>query len=494
MGSTLDILIADSLTAMPMLGLAILGCVLCVIQILTSRPQISLAASLVGLVTLGILGLNSFYSGVSTELFGNSVAWDSLGQFFNLLSIGICLSVTILSVPGLSDRDSVFQDAYQQLPEFLICLVFSSFGVSVLATANDLSALFLGLETLSIGVYCLCGFYRKELRSTESAFKYLLIGGFSTAIFLYGVAFIYGATGATNYSEILSKMPAAPGVLSLFGTLFLLAGFAFKFALVPFHLYTPDVYEGAPTPVTAYMATIMKVGAVAAALRLFWGVLGQHSDLWVPLWLALCVLSILIGNIAALQQRTLKRLLAFSSISHAGFLGLALAVASPEGRGMFPLLSYVVVYTIMSLGSFGIVHLLENRGEPFLLSDLRGLGSKRFWISAALAVCLLGLAGIPPFAGFMIKFWVLQSLIESGYTGMAIFAVVGSIIGAAYYLRLLIYLFVSEEEGAVLRWGGASDRYYVLRTMVFFMTLLTLLGGIRPQLYADWILRTVALK
>jgi len=240
------------------------------------------------------------------------------------------------------------------------------------------------------------------------------------------------------------------GLSPLFGLgiMFLLGGIAFKLALVPFHLYIPDVYEGAPSPVTGYMATVIKVGAVAAAMRIFWNFLEPLSLYWEPYWMGLCVLSILIGNIVALQQRTLKKLLAFSSISHAGFIGFALLVARPDGGDAFPLFAYLIVYSAMTLGIFALITYMEDRTSFFKVEDLKGLGRERFGVGLLFALFVLGLAGIPPFAGFMIKFWVLRALIDQGFYGMAIVAIVGSLIGAVYYLRLLVYIFMSPEKGA----------------------------------------------
>ncbi len=490
----LSTLISDSMIALPILWWAGIGILLVTLRCFLSSQKVFL------FLTLALLGMGLVMSwnavGTATQtIFAGTAIWDHTAQLFTLLTYLISIGVVLMLVPGMASQDSTFSDAYSQLPEFLICLVFSSFGVSVLAASYDLTSLFLGLETLSIGTYCLCGFYRKELRSTESAFKYLMIGAFSTAIFLYGIAFVYGVTGATQFEAIqtaLSQHSSSP--LALLAVLFLMAGLAFKFALAPFHLYTADVYEGAPTPVTAYMATIVKVGAVAVGVRVLWGFLDSLSLFWEPLWLALSTLSILVGNIGALQQQTLKRLLAFSSVSHAGFLGLALIANGAGGKDAFPLVSYLFVYCAMSLGAFAVVSLLEDRSKPFRLEDLKGLCQTKFWPAVALAIFLLGMAGIPPFAGFLIKFWVFQGLIESGQWPVALIAVVGSVIGAAYYLRLLIYMFVSEDRGAAAKWPGLTDRAFLVRLVIIATLAVTVLGSIRPSLYADWILAALAVK
>jgi len=492
--SLLEMILNDATVALPLLLWAILALILLSVQIVTPRPKLSLGVCLLGLVTMIGFSIASFSTTPGVSLFVGTVVWDAPAQMLNLLSQVIVLAVVLMMIPGMYSTGKIFRDSYEQLPEFLICLLLSGFGSGVLVSAKDLTTLFLGLEILSIGIYCLCGFFRKEVQSTESAVKYLLIGAFATVIFLYGVAFVYGATGSTQYDQILQALgTGSAGVVAKFGIIFMMAGFAFKLAFVPFHLYTADVYEGAPTPVTAYMATILKVAIAGAALRVFWGFFSETGG-WIALWLGLSLLSILVGNIAALQQRTVKRLLAFSSISHAGFIGLALVISGTSEKSLFALMSYLVVYSVMSLGSFAVIGILEDRDRPFRLEDLKGLARKRVALALAFAVCLLGLAGIPPFAGFLIKLWVFQGLLEQGYWGSALVAVVGSIIGAAYYLRLLIYIFVSQEEGAALSWPALADKFLTVRTVLVVSVFLTLLGGVWPGIYADWILGALAIK
>jgi len=488
-----DFLYDCSLT-MPFWGWAFLGVILILVQMLSPGPKLATVFTLGGLIILLGFSLITFDPLLNETVFNELVVVDAFSQAFNILGLLVAFVLVLMMIPGMDSPSSLIQKSYEQLAEFFICLVFSGFGLAVVAAANDLTSLFLGIETLSIAVYCLCGFYRTEIRSTESGFKYLLIGAFSTVIFLYGIAFVYGASGATDYLSI--KSAASGGITPLFslGVIFLLGGLAFKLALVPFHLYTPDVYEGAPTPVTAYLATGIKIGGVAAALRILWGFLEPLSSYWSPYWMALCALSILVGNVSALQQKTIKKLLAFSSISHAGFLGLALLIAKPVGGDIFPLFAYLTVYSAMTLGIFALLTYLEDRQTLFKLEDLKGLGRERFGIGFLFALFILGLAGIPPFAGFMIKFWVLQGLIEQGYLAMAFVAIVGSLIGAVYYLRLLAFIFMSPESGASISWPLQKDKFLLLRIILVATALLTAFGGVRPQLYADWILVSLALK
>jgi NADH-quinone oxidoreductase subunit N len=338
----------------------------------------------------------------------------------------------------------------------------------------------------------MCGFFRSQVRSTEAALKYLFIGAFTTVIFLWGIAMLYGATGSTGYADIQATIAVGPAPLVLLACIFIISGLAFKLAFVPFHFYAPEVYEGAPTPVTAFMATAMKVAVVGAGIRLLWGVLEPAAEIWKPLWLSLCVVSIVVANLWALRQRTLKKLLAFSSISHAGYIGLCLLVASPASGewSLFPVLTYISIYSVMSLGLFALVTWIENRDEFFQVDDLRGYASKRLGVSLLLAVFIMGMAGFPPLAGFVIKLVVFKALVTQGYIAVALIAVVGSIIGAVYYLRLLMLMFMAgkEEAGPAAQWPGLIDRLYSIRILVVATVLVTVLGGLVPGIYADRIL------
>lgn len=492
-----EILVNDALSAFPILGWAVVGLFVLLVQIITDNKRLCFFSAVVGLLCLLIYSLAEFNSSAQMmSLFYGSIVIDPLSQILNIVSILIALSVCLISYSGMESKTELLKSSYEQFPEYLICIIFSGFGAAVSVSAVDLTSFFLGIETLSIGLYCLCGFYRTEERSTESALKYLFVGAFSTVVLLYGIAFIYGASGSTNFDVISRTILVGDKPLVLLACLFTVAGLAFKLALVPFHFYTPDVYEGAPTAVTAYLASIVKVAVVGLGIRVFWGIFDGVSQFWEPFWLGLCVLSILVGNLAALQQRDLKKLFAFSSVSHAGFLGLGLLVAKPGVGDLYPVLAYLVIYCAMTVGVFGLISWVENREKAFLVEDLKGLGLKRPWVGFAFSVFALGMAGIPPLAGFMIKLWVFQALLEQGYLFVALLAIVGSVIGVAYYLKILMYLFMTKEgeEGAAFNWPGLLDRHYVLRAVIVAALLISLVGGLKPNFYADWILTAIALK
>lgn len=490
-------LIRDSYFALPILNWGLLAIALIIVQIIFQKAEVTLATTLVGLIAMLGYASWSFDAQLSQSIYFGQAQIDSLAQFFNILGIITVLAVCLISAPSLFNPTSHVQDkSKDQFPEYLICLILCGFGIGVTVSAYDLASLFLGIETLSIGLFALCGFYRFDVRSTESALKYLLASAFATCILLFGMALIYGATGSTNLLEIFKVIEIGDTSLIRLGSLLLVGGLAFKLALVPFHFYTPDVYEGAPTPITAFLATAVKISTIAAALRLFQGALAPAAQYWEGLWLGLCILSIIFGNLAALQQQTIKKLFAFSSVAHAGFLGLGLLVSGPGMGSLYPLLAYLVIYTVVSLGIFSVIAWIENRDQVFYVSELKALGLRRPLIGLLFSVLVLGLAGIPPFAGFMIKFWIFQALIEQGYIATAILAVIGSVIGLGYYLKILMYLFMSEksEQGAAANWTLMPDRGYMLRLVAFSALAVTLLGGFIPHFYADWILTTIAIK
>jgi NADH:ubiquinone oxidoreductase subunit 2 (subunit N) len=288
-------LIADSIVISPVLGWALLGLLVLIIQMFVRTAWPVFVVTILGLLSLLIYSISNFDISAHHLLFAERVIWDPVTQVFNILSILIVLSVTFILMPGLQSESKIFKTAYEQSAELLVCLLFSGLGLGALVSSNDLTSLFIGLETLSVALYCLCGFYRTELRSTESGFKYLMIGAFSTAVFLYGLAFLYGFAGSTEYSKILEAFKGGMTPIATLGIIFTLAGVAFKLAFVPFHLYTADVYEGAPTAITGFLATITKLGMIGAALRLFWYVMEPAAATWQPLWIGLCLLSILIG-------------------------------------------------------------------------------------------------------------------------------------------------------------------------------------------------------
>ena len=334
--------------------------------------------------------------------------------------------------------------------EFHALVLVAALGAMVMAASRDLIMLFLGLETLSIPLYVLAAFARADLRSQEAGMKYFLLGAFSTAFFLYGIALVFGSSGSTALGAVAA---APPSLLLRVGTGLLLVGLAFKAAIVPFHAWAPDVYEGAPLPVTAYMAVIAKVGAFAALLRVVPAVLGASRNEWIPVLGALSVITMVVGNFAALLQTGIKRLLAYSGIAHAGFMLIGISAGTAEGAGAVAF--YLVAYALMTLGAFGVILMVERGGEEAdQVADLTGLAWRSPPLAAAMAVFMVSLAGLPPTAGFMAKFYVFTAALDAGQTALAITGVLTSVVSAYFYLRVAYTMFTGEPRPAVVFVGG----------------------------------------
>ena len=331
--------------------------------------------------------------------------------------------------------------------------------------ANDLIIIFLGLEILSIALYVLTAFNHRQAASGEAALKYFILGGFSSAIFVYGIALTYGATGSTNLTQIadfLSKNVVLTNGLLLAGLALMLVGFAFKVAAVPFHMWTPDVYEGAPTPVTGFMAAVAKAGAFAALLRVLFSSLGVISSDWKPIIYGLAVLSLLVGSVVALRQRDVKRMLAYSSINHAGFILLGVESALP--RGVSASLYYLVAYMFMTIGSFAVVTVLGRQGDgDHDLTRYRGLARRQPLLALSFAILLLAQAGAPFTTGLWAKLQVVLAAVSAGAVPLAVIAMVTAAIAAFFYLRVAVLMYASNEpeeggEGVVAPAGPHRRR------------------------------------
>jgi NADH-quinone oxidoreductase subunit N len=370
--------------------------------------------------------------------------------------------------------------------DFHILALASSAGALLMVQANDLIVIFLGLEILSIGLYVLVGFDRHRSTSDEGALKYFLLGGFASAIFIYGAALVYGATGSTNLSSIsyfLSQnVLLHPGLLYAGGAL-LLVGFAFKVAAVPFHAWSPDVYQGAPTPVTGVMASIVKVGAFAALLRVLISALGTQLDTWRPILFVLIIVTCVVGASVALVQRNVKRLLAYSSINQAGFM--LMGVWAGDARGVAATLFYVLTYAPVIVATFAIVTLVGGRGdENHDISHYRGLARRQPWLGAALTVLLLTQLGAPLTVGFYAKFTVLAAVIDSGGGALALVALLSAAIAAYFYLRFALTLYADGDDEV----EGTRIHVPVLSTTVIAVgVIVAILFGLWPGPLAAWV-------
>ncbi len=365
-----------------------------------------------------------------------------------------------------------------------VLLLFATSGMMVMAAARDLMVLFIGIEIMSVAVYVLAGLNRRSNRSAEAALKYFLLGAFSTGFLLYGMALVFGATGTTNLPDIAARIAefdlgASP--LLLVGIALMLVGFGFKIAAAPFHMWSPDVYEGAPTPITGYMAVAVKAAAFAALLRVwleaFPGVYsGWHRAVW---WLA--ALTMLIGNLVALQQRNLKRMLAYSSIGHTGFILVALATGTPQAATAF--LYYMLAYMFATLGAFAVIIALGSAGQPReMIEDYHGLWHERPGIAIAMTVFMLALLGFPIFGGmgFFAKWYVLQAALQAPapQTRLAVILVVATTISAGYYLGVIMAMFMKPRPATAAPVPATSG---MLRTVIVATAAAILIFGVFPN-------------
>ncbi len=397
------------------------------------------AADLGWLALFGILAaacVNGWLYGVTEVGDHSMVAIDGLALFSNWIilaaaALGILVSLSYVERQRL------------QAGEFYGLLIYSTVGLMVMAAARDLMVIFLGLEIMSIAVYALTAINRRDRRSAEAGLKYILLGAFSTGFFLYGIALVYGATGSTHVREIADSVwsGAAHEALLLFGIGLMAVGFSFKVSVVPFHMWTPDVYEGAPTPVTAFMSAAVKAGAFIAFLRVFAVAFeGAYESWWMIIWW-LAAITMVVANLIALVQVSIKRLLAYSGIAHAGYLMVAIVSANETAAA--GLLFYLLVYTLMNVGAFGVVILVSRHGEERLEIDhYAGLGWDQPILGVVLTVFLLSLAGFPGTGGFMGKIFLLQGAIEADLVYLSVILVLTTVASYWYYLRVAWFMWM----------------------------------------------------
>jgi NADH-quinone oxidoreductase subunit N len=391
---------------------------------------------LVGVIIALLLSLSMW--GTEAQAFRGMVTLDGYALFFNLV-IGYATGLVLLLSLDYVARQQV------ESGEFYVLVLFAAVGMVLMAQGTDLIILFLGLEIMSISLYVLAGFFRARLESGEAAMKYFLLGAFASGFFLYGIALIYGATGSTNLARVGAAVAGgvANDPMFLIGLGLLLVGFGFKISAVPFHMWASDVYQGAPTSVTALIATGSKAAAFAALGRvLLESVRASHVD-WTSLLWVLAVLSMTLGNVVALAQQNVKRLLAYSSIAHGGYVLVGMVAGGALGNAS--VLFYLLAYTFTTAGAFGALLLLERSGrEAVEVSDLGGLASRHPLLALALGLLLLSLVGIPPTAGFVGKLYLFGAAVQAGYIWLAVIGVLNSAVAAYYYLRLIVFMYMRE--------------------------------------------------
>ncbi|MFQ6070710.1 MAG: NADH-quinone oxidoreductase subunit N [Candidatus Aminicenantales bacterium] len=396
--------------------------------------------SLLFLIVLGFIYVTFWKRGYT--YFNGNLTLDKFALFFSFIFSVIAAFVILISMRYIQLQNTNHGEYYS-----LILLALS--GMIIMVSTSDLIVIFLGLEVLSISSYALAGLKRNDLKSSEAALKYFLLGSFASAFFVYGLALIFGVTKSTSIKAVIDYYRSTPEIslLAPVGLALVIIGFGFKIAVVPFHMWTPDVYEGAPTPVTAFFSVGPKAVGFAALLRVlisYWKVALDSQAIFWSLWV-ISALTMIVGNLIALRQRNVKRILAYSSIAHAGYI--MVAVLSQDN---FSLLFYITAYLFMNLGAFSAVIALGKKDNEHLdLEDYAGIGFKYPWIGATFSVFLISLAGFPPTAGFLAKFYVFSSAVREGLVSLVIIGVLASLVSVFYYLRIVVYMYMREPTREV---------------------------------------------
>lgn len=409
------------------------------------------------------------------QAFSGMVMADQFTQFFRVLLPAITLIIVFVS-------ERYLEITRIRIAEYYLLLLFSLFGMMLMTMAQDLLIIFLGIETMSISLYALVGLTRHKHASNEGALKYFILGAFSTGFLLYGIALIYGVTGSTNIVDIFVFIRGAGNALPILawaGAGLIMVAFAFKASLVPFHWWAPDAYEGAPTTVTAFMSTGPKAAAFAAFLRVFYVGFGSMTEGWTQVLWWVAVLTMTVGNVIALRQESVKRMLAFSSITHAGYLAVAFMTFSQLGGAA--ILFYFVSYALMNIGAF-IIAIAVNRNEDeekgYSFDDYKGLAYRRPGMAIAMLIFMLALAGIPPTAGFFGKYYIFSAAVQANFVGLAVIGVLNSAASVYYYLRLVVNMFMrdrKEKEEGTIFWTNEMAQ------IVFVCVILILAIGLFPE-------------
>lgn len=420
--------------------------------------------------------LNLQYAGVPRVVFMGMATADGVSTFFNAIFLLIALLAMLMSTQYVRQADI-------SAGEYYALVLFATAGFMFVAAATDLVMLFLAIEVLSIATYILAGLQRQEMRSQEAAFKYFMLGAFSSAFFLYGIATIYGAQGNTNLLTLAKTVQSTgASTQTLLGMGLLMVGLGFKAAAVPFHMWAPDVYEGAPTPVTAFMSAGPKAAAFAAFLRVFFQgfTAPELAAHWVPIFAVLAGLTMLVGNLVAITQQSLKRMLAYSSIAHAGYAFVALVAHNALGASS--ILYYLTAYALMSLGAFTVLSVVAKPGDQrHAFTAYAGLGTTHPGLAAVMSLFMFALAGFPPTAGFAGKFYVFSAAMQHGHYWLTLIGVLTSVVSVVYYARVVIMMYMHEPN-------GESQPICLAPTTVALLGL-TVLGILFMGIFPGYVLR-----
>ncbi len=440
---------ASLILAMPELVLTAAGLILLMISAYAGDKS----AQLVGWLAVASLGLAALALGPAWTAGGDAFGGLYRGDAFSTFAKGLiyaAAAVSILIAPRF------FATGQAIRAEYPILILFSCVGMGMMVSAGDMLTLYVGLEMQSLSAYILASFMRQDGRSAEAGLKYFVLGALASGILLYGISLLYGFTGSTSYAGISAAMADGLSHGETFGLVFVLAGLAFKISAVPFHMWTPDVYEGAPTPVTAFFASAPKVAALGLTVRVAMEAMGSAVSSWQQIVVFVALASILFGAVAAIGQTNIKRLLAYSSINNVGFALIGLAAGTAEG--VAAVMSYLAIYVVMTLGSFlCVLQMRDANGNPVEdIASLAGLSQSRKGLAAAIAIFMFSLAGIPPLMGFWAKFLVFDAAVAAGMTGLAAFGIAMSVVGAFYYLKIIKTIYFDEPANA---YAPAASRF-----------------------------------
>lgn len=462
----------DIYSSAPLIILASFGLLTLIVESIgKDKPVPSYWISLFGVTISLILSFFNLGSGVS--VFGGMLLQGGFAGYCNIIFLSSALLSIVLS-RGYLERMECHRG------EYYILIVFATTGMMLMAGALNLITVFLGVELMSVSLYVLAGFMRKKARSNESALKYFLLGAFATGFLLYGIALIYGTSGTTDLvliSRSFAQFSHNP--LFIIGSGMLIVAFSFKVAAVPFHLWAPDVYEGAPTPVTGFMSTGAKAAAVATFVLVFVRVFEIEGMSLSQVVAFIAAASMILGNVTAVAQNSVKRMLAYSSIAHAGYMLTGIAAANVEGET--GILFYLIAYTFMNIGAFGIVSWVEQQDDKRLtFDDYAGLSARRPALAALMSIFMFSLAGIPPFAGFFGKYYVFLAAVKANMTWLAIVGVMMSLVSVYYYLRLVVLMYFREGEADIDQPVPAASMLAVVVAAVLVVVL-----GIYPSIIVD---------
>ncbi|HSR50504.1 MAG TPA: NADH-quinone oxidoreductase subunit N [Acidobacteriota bacterium] len=456
---------------LPEIILSLVGVlVMVLVPSLKKEQQATLGWVSVGGIAAALVAAASQVGTASSPAFYGMIVQDEFGTVARILLLTVSGLIAASAIPYLR-RENILRG------EFFSLLLFATVGMCFMASSSDLVMTFLGLETLSIATYILAGMRQKaDVKSAEAAWKYFILGAFSTSFMLYGIAFLYGQAGSTGYSEIASYIAVGDyGATLYLGVGLLLVGFGFKVAMAPFHVWAPDVYQGAPLPVTSHLAVGSKAAGFIALVRIVQQVTPGVNEFWADaLWMG-AVLTMAIGNVAALSQRNLKRLLAYSSIAHAGYI--LVGVTAHNQLGAQGVLYYLSAYALMTIGALVVIQIISLKGEAGIeLDDFKGIGFKAPFLTMSLSIFLISMAGIPATAGFMGKFFLFSAAVQQGLYWLVVIAVITSAVGLYYYLRVIVVMFMQQGSSQPL----SVEMTGALRTIIVLLVLGTLLLGLYP--------------